>query len=134
MMGLKSMMNLIWNSFHGKKKCNELLLKWSNLFFCFWNHLIHLMFTTCWPSCWIFVSNFYESWRLMWGICLVFKYDKYVMIPLLMICFDWFCFVFEACVVNVDLFNFQYEKDENNMFNTRTSMEKFFNVLVVGKF
>jgi hypothetical protein len=29
----------------------------------------------------------------------------------------------EACVVNVDFFDFQYEEDENNMFNTRTSMD-----------
>jgi hypothetical protein len=43
-------------------------------------------------------------------------------------------FAFEACVVDIGLFNFQYEEDENNMFNTKTSMEIFFNVLVVGNF
>jgi hypothetical protein len=56
------------------------------------------------------------------------------MILLLMICFNRFNFTFEKCVIDIDLFNSQYEEDENNMFNTRTSMESLFNVLVVRKF
>jgi hypothetical protein len=70
----------------------------------------------------------------MWGICLVFKYDRQVMISFLMICFSRFNFTFEKCVIDIDLFNFQYEEVDNNMFNTRTFMEKLFNVLIVRKF
>jgi hypothetical protein len=51
-----------------------------------------------------------------------------------MICFSQFNFTFEKCVIDIDLFNFQYEEDENNMFNTRTSLDFFFNVLIVRKF
>jgi hypothetical protein len=56
------------------------------------------------------------------------------MFPLLLIFFDWFNPTSQTCVIIVDLHNFQFEKEENNMFGVRTFMEDSFHYLVVGNF
>jgi hypothetical protein len=56
MRGLKFWMMIQSSSPH-KKICSKNSLRWSDLSSCFWKHLIYIMFTTCFPSCWNLFSN-----------------------------------------------------------------------------
>jgi hypothetical protein len=63
--GLKFWMNLIKSCSPCKTKCDRKSLRWLDLYFCFWKHLIRIMFTTYLPSCWIFISNIYELLKII---------------------------------------------------------------------
>jgi hypothetical protein len=56
------------------------------------------------------------------------------MFPLLLIFFDWFNPTSQTCIITVDLHDSQFEKEKNNMFGVRTSIEESSHAFVVGKF
>jgi hypothetical protein len=63
-------------------------------------------------------------------ILLASKFDAKVMTPLLMACFDQLNPTSLACVIAIDVPNFQFEEEKGNMFGVGTFVEDSFHAFI----